>query len=106
MKKGLILCLALVMALAVAAQAFVRFVPNPKLMEPTTVPVAKVYPASKDQADSVVGDVHVNSAYITSVRCIDMDPAAGAAFVAYRSASGTSLNYLGTIDNGGAYQHA
>lgn len=104
MKKGLILCLALVMALAMAAQAYVRNVPNPKLMEPTATPTAKVYPASKDQADSVVGDLHAFTAYISTVRCIAMDPTAGAAFVAYRNAAGGSVNYLGTTDNGASYQ--
>ena len=109
MKKGLILCLALVMALAMAAQAYVRAVPNNKLATdgPVTAPAAKTSPASKDAADLVIADdVHVNSCYIASVRCIDFDPyfgTDGAAFMAYRTKDGLSLNYLGSIDGGATY---
>jgi len=108
MKIGLILCLALMMALAMAAQAYVRGVPNNKLAtDGSTAPVAKTSPASKDAADLVISDnVHVNSCYISTVRCIDFDPyfgTKGAAFMAYRTKDGLGLNYLGSIDGGASY---
>jgi hypothetical protein len=77
-----------------------KTVPNPKMMEPTNQPVAHNYPAAKDQADSIIGGVHASSCYISTVRCIDYDPAADAAFVIYRNQAGTSCNYIGSTDRG------
>jgi hypothetical protein len=104
MKKGLILCLALVLTVGVAFAFNSRVLPVARELDGQSGLVQPVkQTASKNVADSVVGNVHINSCYIPGVLPLDMDPTTGDAFFIYRSSTNGNVYYVGTSDQGANY---
>ena len=101
MKKGLILCLALVLAFGVAFAFNPKFVPVAKELDGQTGLTQVVKPsASKNTADSVCANVHINSAYISGLNPLDMDPTTGDVFFVYRNSVDGNVYYVGTVNAG------
>ncbi len=92
----------LILALAVVAGMSLASVQARNLERDGNPYSNKVYPAAKNQADSVLADVHAYSCYISSVRAMDYDPAANAMNLVFRSTDG-SVYSLSSLDNGANY---
>ncbi len=98
----------LVLALIVTASMALALVPNQKIekngiedLKNGQISIQKI----KDTGDLVINNVHNYSCYMTSARCLDMDPGfdvSGAAFMFLRAVSG-QLYYAGTIDDGASW---
>jgi len=102
MRKGMFLLVALLACMAIVqASNMPKNVPYTKGGDVPCETVHQYYPQSKDAADSIINGMYfATNAKITAQRFIDMDPATGAAFIVYRNAAGTGLNYIGTTDTG------